>query len=184
MPPGPGVRYSFRPIPMRQAQLRVPAAHAPEAWKAGPLEKEGAGNAGCATQPQPCVQMKKARKQVTTGTPKRSGTPCAMVLRRISRSPRCAGLFSHRRLARRVGPKGRHRQRARLDTSVGVPGPHDFVVRLIATRPAPITRPSHPAATSVTTRTPLVEAGWAETNHGFLKNGRGIFLPVVLDMIF
>jgi hypothetical protein len=29
--------------------------------------------------PQPCVQWKKARKQVTTGEPKQSGIPCAMV---------------------------------------------------------------------------------------------------------
>jgi hypothetical protein len=42
--------------------------------------------------------MKKARKQVTTGTPKQSGTPCAMVLRLIPRSPRSAGLVSLRRL--------------------------------------------------------------------------------------
>ena len=31
------------------------------------------------THPQPCVQMKKARKQVTTGTSKQSDIPCAMV---------------------------------------------------------------------------------------------------------
>jgi len=32
--------------------------------------------------------MKNAHEQVTTGTPKQSGTPCAMVLRLISCSPR------------------------------------------------------------------------------------------------
>jgi hypothetical protein len=31
------------------------------------------------SHPQPCVQWKKARKQVTTGTPKQSGIPCTMV---------------------------------------------------------------------------------------------------------
>jgi hypothetical protein len=30
--------------------------------------------------PQPCVQGKKAHKLVTTGSPKQSGIPCAMVL--------------------------------------------------------------------------------------------------------
>jgi len=30
--------------------------------------------------PQPCVQGRKAHKLVTTGSPKQSGTPCAMVL--------------------------------------------------------------------------------------------------------
>jgi hypothetical protein len=33
-----------------------------------PSKSEGAGNAGCWPHPQPCVQMKKARKQVTTGS--------------------------------------------------------------------------------------------------------------------
>src|ERR1700760_4115319 len=44
---------------------------------------------------------KKARKQVTTGTPKRAGIPCAMVLRLIARSPRGAGLDSPRDLRER-----------------------------------------------------------------------------------
>jgi hypothetical protein len=42
-----------------------------------PPKSEGAGNAGRATHPQPCVQSKKARKQVTTGSPRHPGTPCA-----------------------------------------------------------------------------------------------------------
>jgi hypothetical protein len=36
----------------------------------------------------------KARKQVTTGSPKQSGIPCAMVLRLIPRSPRRSGFLS------------------------------------------------------------------------------------------
>jgi hypothetical protein len=44
--------------------------------------------------PQPCVQKIKARKQVTTGSPKQSGIPRAMVLRLIPRSPRRSGFLS------------------------------------------------------------------------------------------
>jgi len=43
-------------------------------------------------------KMKKAYELVTTGTPKQSDIPCAMVLRFIPRSPRSAGLDSLRRL--------------------------------------------------------------------------------------
>jgi len=45
------------------------------------------------SHPQPCVQVKKARKQVTTGTPKRSGIPCASGFTAYTCSPRCTGLF-------------------------------------------------------------------------------------------
>ena len=42
-------------------------------------ETEGAGNAGCFAHPQPCVRkVKKHTSVVTTGTPKRSGIPCAI----------------------------------------------------------------------------------------------------------
>jgi hypothetical protein len=67
-----------------------------------------------------CVKNKKHTSVVTTGTPKHSGIPRAMVLRLPSCSPRCAGLDSHRRL-RIIARK--------LDASVGAPGPHDFAVR-------------------------------------------------------
>ena len=60
-------------------------------------KSEGAGNAGCLSHPQPCVQVKNARKQVTTGTPKQAGIPRAMVLRLASCSRRSAGLDSLRR---------------------------------------------------------------------------------------
>jgi hypothetical protein len=52
-------------------------------------------------------------------------------------SPRCAGLVSHRHLSFIID---------KLDTSVGVPGPHDFAVRTVAARLAAPTRPSHPAS--------------------------------------
>ena len=37
--------------------------------------QEGVGNAGREAHPQPCVQMKKARKQVTTSPPGHPGIP-------------------------------------------------------------------------------------------------------------
>src|SRR5579863_473291 len=42
--------------------------------------KEGAGKAGCLLHPQPHARNKKHMSLVTTGTPERSGLPCAMVL--------------------------------------------------------------------------------------------------------
>src|SRR5229473_4610466 len=51
------------------------------------------------------------------------------------------GLFCHR-----------HRRNyfRQLSASVGAPGPHDFAVRVSCARLAPLSRPSHPAPTSVT----------------------------------
>jgi hypothetical protein len=55
------------------------------------------------------------------------------------------------------------RKHPELDTSSGVSGPHDFTVRFNAVRQPASTRPSQPASTFVTTRTPLFdEAGCAE----------------------
>jgi hypothetical protein len=51
-------------------------------------------------------------------------------------SPRCTGLFSHRRLPIIIG---------KLDPSVGRSGPHDFAVRTGRARLALPSRPSHPA---------------------------------------
>jgi hypothetical protein len=86
-------------------------------------------------------------------------TPCAMVLRLISRSPRCAGLDSHR-----------HSQIIirELDPSVGGPGPHDFAVRISRARLAQRTRPSHPAPNVRDDReTPLLWERDARSNTRF-----------------
>jgi hypothetical protein len=64
-------------------------------------------------------------------------------LRIISCSPRCSGLFGHRRL------QNYFRQ---LDTSVGVSGPHDFSVRFKRSRQKHHPRPPHPAPRFVTLR--------------------------------
>ena len=89
---------------------------------------------GARPHPQPCVQWKKARKQVTTGTPRSSGIPCTTVYRLIARSPRGAGLDSPRHLP----------ITGKLDSSVGESGPHAFAVRFRAARLAAPKRPSHP----------------------------------------
>jgi hypothetical protein len=65
-----------------------------------------------------------------------------MVYGLIPRSPRSAGLVSLRRLA--GSPP------ARLDTSVGVSGPHGFAVCACRARLLRQSRPSHPAPTPVT----------------------------------
>jgi hypothetical protein len=64
------------------------------------------------------------------------------------------GLFCHRRLAENS---------AKLDTSVGVSGPHDFAVRFGSTRLAPPPRPPHPAPNVRDVReTPLYRDGTAK----------------------
>src|SRR6185312_10254980 len=57
-------------------------------------------------------------------------------LRLMARSPRGAGLEA---------PVALPNVLARLDLSVGRPGPHAFAVRIHIARPATSTRPSHPA---------------------------------------
>jgi hypothetical protein len=64
----------------------------------------------------------KVRECVTTGTPKQSGIPCAMVLRFIRDLPGVPGLIAS--IAQRIDS-------AKLDSSVGESGPHDFAVRLV-----------------------------------------------------
>ena len=69
-----------------------------------------------------------------------------MVLRLIVRSPREPGFLA---------PVASRFVSAKLGLSVGRPGPHTFAVRVGDARLASPPRPSHPASTSVTTRTPL-----------------------------
>src|SRR5581483_1221070 len=77
----------------------IPAAQiASGSLTAPPSKAEGAGNAGCTPHPLPCVQTKR-RTQANTGTPKSTGTPCAMALRLTPCSPWSTGLVSLHRLA-------------------------------------------------------------------------------------
>jgi hypothetical protein len=82
------------------------------------------------------VKNKKHTSVVTTGTPKHSGIPRAMVLTVSFALSPVTGLFCHRRFADNP---------AKLDTSVGVSGPHDFAVRHSFIRRLKPPRPSHPA---------------------------------------
>jgi hypothetical protein len=86
-------------------------------------------------RPQPCVQSKKARKQVTTVTPEntrhslRNGFNAYTVLSSV------IGLSCHRRLRSLLH---------KLDASVEASGPHDFAVRFGAVRYQRHLRPPHP----------------------------------------
>ena len=85
-----------------------------------PLQREGAGNAGRPMRPRARVQMilgtrvSQVTPEITRHSP-RNGFTVSFVLSPVT------GLFCHR-----------HRRNClhRLDTSVGVSGPHDFAVRL------------------------------------------------------
>jgi len=74
----------------------------------------------------------------TTGSAKSSGIPCAMGY----------GLYALSPVRRACWPPSPARSSSRaLDTSVGVPGPHDFAVRADDARRASPSRPSHPRLT-------------------------------------
>jgi hypothetical protein len=98
---------------------------------------EGAGNAGRSMRPQPCVRNKKAHKHSHhghTGITRHSlrngfnGFLRALPGDRACLPPSPTGYLS-----------------ARLDTSVGASGPHDFAVRGSDARLASLPRPPHPA---------------------------------------
>jgi len=130
------------------------------------------------------AKVENARKQVTTGQPKQSGTPCAMVLTAASYSPRGAGLVSprHRRFQACRVREDRHRQTAGLISASGdqdhTTWPSAF--RSLVWRPHRVHR--IPPSTLLTMRSaPLIERGMQEQKHKFPKNGRGIFLHRGLD---
>ena len=94
-----------------------------------------------------------ARALVTTSSPETSGFPRAMGLTAYFVLSPVTGLFCHRRLADTS---------ARLDTSVGVSGPHDFAVRFSTVRQRRIHVHRIPHSTSVTTaKRPSYERGMA-----------------------
>jgi len=80
--------------------------------------------------------QQKTQAAVTTGLAGSTGIPCTMVLRLIRGLPGVPGFLAT--VASREAS-------AKLDTSVGVSGPHDFAVRIAAARLATPARPSHPA---------------------------------------
>jgi len=87
-----------------------------------PLERRGRRE--CRMLDAPAASHANNKTSIRVSSPQvhrnQTGIPCAMVLTVTPWSPRCAGLVSHRRL-RDYSHK--------LDTSVGVPGPHGLAVR-------------------------------------------------------
>jgi hypothetical protein len=128
------------------------------------------------TAPVARLQNKKQAAD-TTGSAKSSGIPCAMVLTLIARSwePGFVAPIISEIISRR------------LDTSVGVSGPHDFSVRNGITRPRKAcaltpSRPPHPASRVVTiAHMPLLPRRDASDKHTLPKNGIKIFLAAGLD---
>jgi hypothetical protein len=113
------------------------------------------------------VQQESTRRlpQVQPAT----GLPCAMVLTVSFVLSLGTGLSCPHHPQAFVTPR-------ELDASVGAPGPHDFAVRADDARLAPPARPSHPASTFVTTRTPLCfEAGYVGINNDFQKMSNDFF---------
>src|SRR6185312_7369028 len=96
------------------------------------------------------VHFAHARNDRAAGT---AGIPCANGLRLIRDLPGVPGLLAS--VASRPSS-------ARLDASIGAPGPRDFAVRACAARLAARTRPSQPASRFVTIgrNVPRGEAGW------------------------
>ena len=130
---------------------------------------------GARPHPQPRGQKRVERPTsvVTTGTPKRSGIPCAMVLRLLRALPGVPGFLAT------VACADRSRK---LDPSVEGTGPHGLTVRERAARLAARPRPSHPAPRVVTiAKRPPSERGTASLNHNFCLSERGIFLRDALD---
>src|ERR1700733_7621801 len=91
------------------------------------LQTKGAGNAGRPMRPiAACATGSKKRTRVSQVTPESPGIPHAMVYGLLRARPGVPGLLAT------VIPEKLASQE--LDTSVGVPGPHDFSVRISAVR--------------------------------------------------
>ena len=69
------------------------------------------------------VCKKNAHALATTGTPQTAGIPCAMVLRLIRGLPGDRAFLP-------PSPARRIKRLRKLSISVGMPGPHDFAVRI------------------------------------------------------
>ena len=113
------------PLKLRRASAGHTSAlsrpNSPELCKDNvPRKTEGAGKAGCPMHPQPRTQTKKRTSIVTTGSPQRSGLPCAMVLTAYSALSSATNSSCHRHLRIKVcpSPVGPTRLR-KLDISNG-----------------------------------------------------------------
>ncbi len=110
----------------------------PEACVSLSLQREGAGNAGCALHPRSRVQKAERKTHTSIQVQRRlSDIPCAMALRFTSPSPENRALLSpsphgiwH------VGPVGLSAPPQDLTPTTEASGPHDFTVRFSIVRPA------------------------------------------------
>jgi hypothetical protein len=140
-PPGEGKRAHDR-IDFSNSDMTPHSrgAHAPGLLRnPHSLDEEGAGNAGCSAAPAASyAKQKSIRAYVTTGTPRHSGIPRAMVLTVSFEFSPETGLFCLRHPREASASQ-------ELDISVGISGPHDFAVR--GQR-----HPSSDAATSIASR--------------------------------
>jgi hypothetical protein len=121
--------------------VHLPAARFAPEWcmSFSRLEKQRAqGKPGARRTRSLVCENGKHTSVVTTGLPRSSGLPCAMVLTGSSALSLVTGLCCHhrKRNAQALSP---------LDASVGASGPHGFTVRVDALRPAHHPRPPHPA---------------------------------------
>ena len=115
------------------------------------LKPEGVGNAGCPVHPQPRVRKcwLKCTRVFTARSPESSGIPARNGLRLIARSPWRPGFLAT------IAGGLIHR----LDTSVGVSGPHGFAVRISAVRQRRIRVHRIPARVRDDRETPLSSGG-------------------------
>jgi hypothetical protein len=118
-----------------------------------PPESRGRREGRVSATPAAPVHNKSTGKEPQVRT-EQSGLPCAMALRLITRSPWGPGFLAP--------IAARSLCFARLGLSVGRPGPHGFVVREVAARPATSSRPPLLRSNVRDDReTPLVRAGMA-----------------------
>src|SRR5215470_17734785 len=105
----------------------------------GPRREEGAGNAGCSPHPWPACNKKSRRQspQVRRNSPAFPARWFYGLLRTLLGEPGFIATVVFGIITQK------------LDTSVGVSGPHDFAVRLTLIRPRAnaleLKRPPHPA---------------------------------------
>ena len=94
--------------PAQDILPRSRGADSARALQAGvPRRNKGAGKAGCPMHPQPRTQNKKRTSVVTTGSPKQSGLPCAMVLTAYSALSSATNSSCHRRPRIKADQPGR-----------------------------------------------------------------------------
>ena len=131
------------------------------------LKQRGCGECRVLAAPMARLQQK-TQAAVPQVQPRQPGIPRAMVLTAAPCSPWCTGLVSHHHFAKRP---------AKLDTSVGVSGPHGLAVRAGVLRLCAPTRPSHPAPRFVTIaiRPPVRRGTAPRQSYIYEKRKKNIF---------